>query len=150
MKNGLRLHLDCALTLFFVLGSLNSKAITRVIIIKAKLNPYLFLLNCTQAEVLAIGSLTQSSSSSFPAPVYCFLLCEPSMLGRALLASLNVSVVYAATREDFAPALMIRDSRRHVDPRAFARCGTPSIRGWTLSQRLRESCLLLKLHATSV
>ena len=112
---------------------------------KPKLNPHLFLLSCTQAEVLAIGSLTQSS-----APVYCFLLCEPSMLARALLASLNVSVVYAANREDFAPALMIRDSRRHVDPRAFARCGTPTIRGWTLSQRLRESCLLLKFHATSV
>ena len=74
----------------------------------------------TQAEVLAVGSLTQSS-----APLHFFLLCEPSAMGRALLAGLNnasnVSVTYAATRQDFAPALMIRDARRHVDPRAFAR-----------------------------
>ena len=97
--------------------------------------------------MLAVGSLTQSSS----VPLHCFLLCEPSVLGKALLVSLNnASVVYAATREDFASALMIRDARRHVDPRALARCGIPTIRGWTLSQRLRESCLLLKFHATSV
>ena len=82
------------------------------------------ILNCqfaTQAEVLAVGSLTQTSSS---APLHFFLLCEPSAMGRALLAGLNnasASVTYAATRQDFAAALMIRDSRRHVDPRAFAR-----------------------------
>ena len=79
-------------------------------------------MNCqfaTQAEVLAVGSLTQTSSS---APLHFFLLCEPSAMGRALLAGLNnASVTYAATRQDFAAALMIRDARRHVDPRAFAR-----------------------------
>ena len=70
--------------------------------------------------MLAVRSLEQSSS----APLHCFLLCEPSVVGRALLAGLDAaaaSVTYAATREDFAAALMIRDARRQVDRRAFAK-----------------------------
>ena len=71
-----------------------------------------------QAEVLALGSLTRSS-----APLHVFLVCEPSALGRALLAGMDcaVSVTFAATREDFAPATMVRDARRQLDPGALAK-----------------------------
>ena len=71
-----------------------------------------------QAEVLALGSLTRSS-----APVHVFLVCEPSALGRALLADMEcaVGVTHAATREDFAPAIMVRDARRQLDPGALAK-----------------------------
>ena len=71
-----------------------------------------------QAEVLALGSLTRSS-----APVHVFLVCEPSVLGRALLAGMEcaASVTHAATREDFASAIMVRDARRQLDPGALAK-----------------------------
>ena len=68
--------------------------------------------------MLALGSLTHSS-----APLHVFFVCEPSALGRALLAGMDcaASVTYAATREDFAPAIIVRDARRQLDPDALAK-----------------------------
>ena len=84
--------------------------------------------------MLAFGSLAPSSTSS--APLHCFLLCEPTAMGLALMAAgLNdtaaaaVSVVYAAHRVDFASALLIRDARRQVDPAAFERAQRELL-GW--------------------